>query len=440
MNYQLRTQTASITLIITLLALIITAAPTPIRAAEGDAFHVGGAIRYNYRYMDWEDEGYARTNKDQGGEFLLDTYRINVDGTYDGIDLSMEYRFYAGYNMVHHGYMGYSFDEHNTIQLGISQAPFNIQPYASHNWFFSIAYYIGLEDNYDAGLKYIHKSGPWSLQLAFYKNSGGNYTGNSDASSRYSYDIVPEASAISWLSGEVSNNRENNQFNGRLAYTVPAGENGSVELGVSGMYGQLYNLALGKLSDMDPADAQALYTGSTDAWGDRYAVGGHINATFSAFNLMAYAIYLQVNPKTLNSSELTGAGSAAGYLPDFGDSVVVFGAYDFPYTVASEGWVLAFEPAYTVKVDWGPITSLQFYNDFSVYVKSDKRFNDSTDVKPTLHNITGVLVSAGKVYTYVDVAQGKNNPWLGNYTNGLAQGNPDAEWKIRFNVNFGYYF
>jgi hypothetical protein len=28
-------------------------------------------------------------------------------------------------------------------------------------------------------------------------------------------------------------------------------------------------------------------------------------------------------------------------------------------------------------------------------------------------NVTGVLVSAGNVYTYFDIAAGKDQPWLG---------------------------
>jgi hypothetical protein len=45
-------------------------------------------------------------------------------------------------------------------------------------------------------------------------------------------------------------------------------------------------------------------------------------------------------------------------------------------------------------------------------------------------NVTGVLVSAGSVYTYFDIAAGKD-PWLGpNWTNGLGAGSPDAKWEV----------
>jgi hypothetical protein len=40
------------------------------------------------------------------------------------------------------------------------------------------------------------------------------------------------------------------------------------------------------------------------------------------------------------------------------------------------------------------------------------------------------------VYTYFDIAAGKDQPWLGpNWTNGLGAGSPDAKWEVRFNMN-----
>lgn len=396
----------------------------PLSAFAQDGFDVGGALRFNYRYMDWEDEGYARINKAQGGELLLDTYRINVDGTAGDIDLSLEYRFYSGYHMLHHGYMGYAFNDATSMQIGVHQVPFGIQPWASHNWFFSLAYYLGLEDDYDAGIKFMHKmDNGLDLQLAYYKGDEGNYTGASDNSSRYSYDIVDET-----FFGMQSNNRESGQFNARLAYTMTR-DDFSAEFGVSGQYGMLFNEALDRI-ERDTSLSNH-YGGDTDAWGDHMAIGGHLNVTYKAFNLMLFGIYVEHNPKVVDTAAMDPA--LTSITPDYGDSLVVFGAYDFPYTVASKGILVAIQPAYTVPVSWGPISSLQFYNDFSMYMKDNDSFEDS------YHNVTGVLIVAGNVYTYVDVAQGKNNPWLGQFT-GLGAGVKDAEWKMRFNINMGYYF
>jgi hypothetical protein len=46
-------------------------------------------------------------------------------------------------------------------------------------------------------------------------------------------------------------------------------------------------------------------------------------------------------------------------------------------------------------VKWGPVSSLQFYNDYGYLEKLNSDFND------TAMNVTGVLVSAGSVYTYL---------------------------------------
>lgn len=359
-------------------------------------FDVGGALRFNYRYMTWKDETYAKIANAQGGEFLLDTFRFDINGSYKGLKLSTEYRFYAGYNMLHHGYVEYDVNKNNRFQLGISQVPFNIQPYASHNWFFSIGYYVGLEDNYDAGLKYIHYHGPWTIKAAFYKNSGGNYTGHSLASSRYSYDVVPARKS---LAGMTSNNREVNQFDLKIAYTIKHGKLGSTKLSFSGQYGQLYN---DKLNEFGNHNAWAL----------------NLNGYYGRFNVQLGAIRMAQNPKTL---------------PGIPNDRVVMGAYDFPYEVAAKGNIYIVGLAYKVPVKWGPITSLNFYNDFSMYDKDKKSFYN------TFHNVTGCAISAGKVYTYIDFANGKNDPWLGQFT-GLGPGVKNAKWKLRFNVNIGYYF
>ncbi|MBD3331684.1 hypothetical protein GF356_02445 [candidate division GN15 bacterium] len=424
MKYQ-RTLHRSIVMTFVILSLSFLLPAPATFAADEDGFKVGGALRFNYRYMDWDDEGYARINNAQQGELLLDTYRINVDGTYGNIDLSLEYRFYSGYHMLHHGYFGYNFSDRTTMHFGVHQVPFGIQPYASHNWFFSIAYYLGLEDDYDAGIKFMHQTeGGLNLQFAYYKNDEGNFTGASDNSSRYSYDIVDET-----FFGMQSNNRESHQFNARIAYTITEGDL-NAELGVSGQYGMLYNEALDQINSSD--DPDSLYNGDSDPWGSHMAIGGHANITYDKFNLMLFGIYVDHDPQVLNADSLL-VGNPMDLDGDFSEERVVFGAYDFPYPVASTGIVVAVQPAYTVPVEWGPISSLQFYNDFSMYMKDNEDFENS------IQNITGCLVTAGSVYTYVDVAQGKNQPWLGQFT-GLGQGVEDAEWKMRFNINFGYYF
>ena len=57
-------------------------------------------------------------------------------------------------------------------------------------------------------------------------------------------------------------------------------------------------------------------------------------------------------------------------------------------------------------VNWEPVSSLQFYNNYGYLEKVNSDFADS------VMNVTRVLVTAVNVYTYFDAAV-KNQPWLG---------------------------
>lgn len=110
-------------------------------------------------------------------------------------------------------------------------------------------------------------------------------------------------------------------------------------------------------------------------------------------------------------------------------------AYGYPYLVASEATTYTIGAAYSVPVEWGPISNLLFYNDFGFMDKKIDAFENS------FMNVTGVLITAGNVYTYIDAAQGKGQPWLGPvWGNALSNGTADADWEMRFNINIGYYF
>ncbi|MCB2183586.1 MAG: hypothetical protein KQH63_16245 [Desulfobulbaceae bacterium] len=366
--------------------------------STSDYLDIGGAMRLNYMYKDW-DHG----TQERSGDFDLDTFRLNVDASYSDVLLSAEYRFYGdgangnNYNFLHHGWLGYNFSESIQGQLGVTRVPFGILPYASHNFFFQIPYYVGLEDDYDAGLKLIYDSKPWNVQLAFFKSS--EYGANN--SERYSYDVVNAD-----FNGDGSNeylNEESNQMNARLTYTFAHNEENSTEVGISAEAGQLYN-------------------SGTDKNGSRVAGAVHLNGTYDRWNLMLETLRYQYNQKNP---------------PHLDDRFVAMGAYDFPYKVASAGNIYMAGLSYSLPVNWGPITSLTFYDDYSVLDKDERSYKNSQQ------NVLGMAVSAGPIYTYIDFAMGKNQPWLGpGWTNSLAQGDPasDDGWHTRFNVNFGYYF
>lgn len=136
-------------------------------AQEVPEVAIGGALRFNYNLSTWKP-----AQKRRGGDFGYDLFRINAKAAYKGINLNAEYRLYSnafGGGMLKQGWFGYHFDETNEIQLGLTQVPFGIQQYNSNNWFFNLPYYVGLEDDHDMGIKYIHTGDKVEYQLAFLK-------------------------------------------------------------------------------------------------------------------------------------------------------------------------------------------------------------------------------------------------------------------------------
>lgn len=346
--------------------------------------------------------------------FTMDTWRINV--LYDnpgGIGLNFEYLFYPtfGTHFIKQGWLEYNFTESTQGQLGVTQVPFGNIQYNSHNWWFSLPYYVGLEDDHDMGLKITHHSDNFQWDFAYFfqaEPEGPPAAFGSGGPGRYSYDIIP---------GQEASLTERNQFNIRGAYKL-----GESEIGGSVQYGQLYN------SVRDEFDSQ-------------YALALHADINAGDFNILPQILYYGVSAKN-----------------DFGEeiSTVVMGAYAIPYEVSTEAWIATLGISYSHDVDWGPVTNLNFYNDFS-YMKntigsgstttaSGSVLNLDDNFQPTIQNITGVLVTAGPVYTYFDIAQGVNHPWLtDSFGMGVGPGFEDlemgeTEFNVRFNINIGFYF
>ncbi|MCY1723449.1 hypothetical protein OU798_24065 [Prolixibacteraceae bacterium Z1-6] len=375
------------------MVLLFVAMPmSSLFAQDQPELHVGGALRFNYNLSSWKEGQQKR-----GGDFGYDLFRINVKASYKGVKLDAEYRNYSdgfGGGMLKQGWIGYDFTPENNLQIGLTQVPFGITQYNSHNWFFGLNYYIGLEDDHDMGVKYTHSDENWMYAVAFFKNAEElNFGSNSDVSnSRYSYDVGS-------LDGEYRN-KEENTLNVKVARKFK-GSNSDHMLGVSAQYGGIYNL-------------------DTEEIGNNYALAAHYEVNVGGWNAKAQVSNYKYNTKNPDGQS---------------NDVVAMTAYGAPYLVASEATTYTLGVAYTLPVKWGPISSLQFYDDFGYM---DKRIKDFYD---TYMNVTGVLVSAGNVYTYIDLAQGKNHPWIGPvWTDALAAGTADAKWETRFNINIGYYF
>ncbi|SDL35486.1 hypothetical protein SAMN04488034_103294 [Salinimicrobium catena] len=355
-------------------------------AQESPEVDLGGALRFNYNLSSWKPE-----QKNRGGDFGYDMFRINAVAAYKGVYVNAEFRHYSesfGGGMLKQGWFGYKFNEQDELQLGLTQVPFGIQQYNSHNWFFNLGYYMGLEDDHDMGLKLIHLGENIEYHLAYFKNAEELNFGNTSAvsPSRYSYDVA-------------GNNKEVHQGNIKFVYKV--GDSLQSRFGISAQYGGLYNI-------------------NTKETGDHYALALHYEAFYKSWNLKSEAMLVAHNPQN-----------------EFGNSekIITMAAYGAPYEVAADFKLYTLAVSRDVPVDWGPISNLQFYNDFGWMQKKEAAFEDS------FMNVTGVLVTAGNLYTYIDYAAGYNHSWLGgNFVDDFAAGNPNAKWEARFNINFGYYF
>ena len=389
-----------------------------VKAQEDEeGFTVGGAVRFNYISTYYESDHLNKNNT-----ATWDTWRLNVDGSKAGIDLSFEYRFYPtfGTHFIHHGYLGYNISDKIYTKLGVFQKPFGITKYASHSWWFQLPYYVGLEDDYDIGLGFdIDLTETLKLNLAYFRHQepegpifGGDVTFGGSGAGRYSYDVVPAAGA---------SNRELNNFNVQALYNVTD----DVELGLSGQYGGIYNTVL-------------------DESESALAFAGHVNANLGDINFKGEYVYYSYGAKDDAGNDL---------------DAVTMGAYGFAYPVAAEASMYVAGISYNLPIEFGPVSGVQAYVDYTLMDKANSNFEN------THHLVPGFLISAGGVYTYVDFALGKNQPWLTDdfgvglgqgrtysgtqgdkyYSNDPAdQGTPvptsDLDWNLRFNVNVGYYF
>ncbi|MCF2859732.1 carbohydrate porin [Pseudoalteromonas sp. SMS1] len=348
---------------------------------------VGGAVRTTFSHTSYDDD-----NKNRGGDFELDVFRINFSGNIGGFGLNAEWRYFDYMTAVKFAYLYYDFAQDWQAQVGLTKVPFGNWPYNSHSWFFGTTYYVGLEDDHDMGVLFKRKlADNWQLDLGFFKNDelGGVDGYVEDRSDRYSYDIVGFRNAGDGIYDDPNQAiGEYNTFSGRYGYHFEH-EGGTTELGVSGLMGDLHN-------------------GVAKA-GDYHAWAVHLNANIGPWNFQ-----LQHGEYDYSIANV--------------DRIAV-GAYAFYDSIAAQATMSNINIAYSMKVKLGPINSLQFYNDFGIIYDKSDHTND------TWMNVTGVSMSAGAFFSYLDFVNAKNQPFVGG---SIAGDSDDTE--RRFNLNFGYYF
>mgnify|MGYP001110015410 CR=1 FL=1 len=386
-------------------------------AVELGNLSVGGAIRANYVNGDYVADGSDGAQRgDNGGNFELDVFRLNLDYADDGpVSAKAEYRWYNGYNFLHTGWVNFSLDESSDVKVGLNRVPFGVGAYGPANsWFFDQHYYVGLSDDMDYGIKYSWTQDNLAIDLAYYLMAENSFVGASEESARYSYDIVDNGSPYSHY-------EEEHQVNVRAIYTITDDdESYSNDLGISLQYGQLA--------------ADETFAEDTDA----YAISLHSKASIGAWTLMLQATQYEY------AADYKSSATDANGLPLTND-LITMGAYDFAWPVASKGTIPAVALSYTMKPDVDWIDSITFYNDYSVIMKDNDSFNDSA------LNVTGFAIANDGWYIYVDYAYSNGNYFVGSegdvYGDTYAESsvgdfgaNGNDDWNGRFNINFGYYF
>lgn len=343
---------------------------------------IGGALRLNYSYKNYDQE-----NKDRLGDFGFELFRLNADIDYKDIYFSAEYRWYGNFNAIHHGYFGYHLTDRSSIEIGIHQVPFGILPYSSDSFWFNATYYIGFEDDYDTGIKYIYDTASWNIQAAFYKNP--EYI-DSERYGRYSFDLVTD---------DIQTNQEINQFNLRTIYKWHLNDDLLMKLGGSVEAGKIYNK-------------------TTKEKGNRHAFALHNNLFYKNWNLHFQYINYEFNPKNPD---------------DLSDKTIQFGAFMFPFEVSTKANVYTFNISNKLLIDGKYLDRLKFYFNYSQVSPKQGYGSDSKQI------VIGTTLIKRGLYAYFDYIFGQNMWFSGGPGVGLSHPE-DTAWKSRLNINFGYYF
>lgn len=357
------------------LSVLVAAGMAPPSAlAERDAgLDLGGAVRFNYV---WRNYGGPVGNNSLDLELL----RIDASGHSGPLFFSLQYRWYDGFDAVHHAWAGWRLDDDRDLRAGVVNVPFGLLPYASHSFWFGSGYYLGIEDDYDLGLAWRDERGTrrWDVALIF-----ADEYGDGARYDRYSFDVAETASLPY---------RERERLHLRYARDARLGGDWKAEWGVSAFVGNVEHRPSGR----DHGQWGAALHGQIE----RGPLSVQLQWTHYAFRVP--------EPR------------------------VALSAFMFPFEVAGEADVL------TANVAWdfprtGWFDGITCYNDLSTTQASGPGLRDSWQ------NVTGCSFAKGLMFTYVDWIAGRNMWFVGGPGVGIEEPGGDR-WRSRLNVNVGFYF
>ncbi|OLO02822.1 hypothetical protein BTW07_17425 [Salinicola socius] len=344
-----------------------------------------GAVELGYTFNDWSE-----TSKDTTGDVNFGKFILGMEGGEGPLSYSFQYRFYDGYQFLHHAWAGYQFGSEDNVKLGLVQTPFGNMDYGYLGWYGTLPYLAGFNDNQNAGIKWDHSQGAWDTSLAFFKSDQLG-----DGNEHYGANAIGSG---------TQGNTEENQLAGRVAYTFNQGSDYTTQVNLSAKGGQLYN-------------------NNTHQSGDSWAVAMGLDGSYGNWLTQLQATTYEFNAKNPDFADNEGVS----------DTAVQIGAFGFNYLIPAEGQMYSVSLAYSMDVDWGPVENIYFFNDFS-YIDPSDEFSAVNggygDMKDPMLNDIGFKLTAGRYYAWFDVVTNKNGL---NYF-----GSPvDDGWHTSFQSHFG---
>lgn len=354
-------------------------------------FNFGGAIWLRGVALPYLSE----TTANERG-FYIDQFRLSMSGDHGIKDstkliFSGQVRFFTYQTLIHHMWVGVDFQKNHELKMGVTQVPFGTLPGSTNSFWYSLGYYVGLEDDRDAGVKYNFKKNGWNLHLAYFINEEFN---NSQALNRFAPDLIRMGD---------QQNEERNQGNVRLAKTFSHSEENSSEFGVSGEIGLIKNRTTGNNGSRWKGAVH--YVGNYGNWQPK-------------LQFARYA-YDPDNPAGID------------------DRLILMGFFSDTRLVAAKANVLNASIKRNIELDWWLFNELDVYLDYSRVFKDESLFADSELINP------GMVLEAGPFYVWLDFMWGRNawyfNDSAENSGPGRGSKNPE-KFEFRGNLSLEWFF
>lgn len=355
------------------------------------ALTISGALRANY-----QDKDYGQAASDQKIKF--DAAILKLDYQAKNVFGHAEYRCYqydtlCDFSTLVDAYAGYKLNSTDHITVGLQPIPFGPSRFWDSSFYAGINNTMGLQDAHDLGVNY-HTELPSAtkVDLAYFATDGGNYTGTSQDSARYTANMVKSSDPLK------TNLQEKNMWMARVDQDLKFLKTDDLNVSVGGSYWY---------SDLDNHKTSA--TGSRQVW----------------------ALFNKIRYKNLNIV-MTGGKQSIHNKDALSPNISTIGSFDSEYDLANTGYFYSVDTSYTFKNVKG-LVNVTPYFVLSGYDKKDKNFADSE------RHIVGVSFDYKNVSLYTEYVMAKNDPFVGGTASSLAAGD-DGKWNKLVNVMLVYNF